>query len=788
MADDDHIEDASDPGVTDSSSASPSAPLDAATIDAPQENAAGTELKLEARSVKTVSHAWNICKATEYSNRTRAARTADIQSIHDGAPPRSASDQAEKAKAWQANASTNWLAGIVGRQSQRFVNAIISQLYLTYSRLPDSHNEAKRKSDYMQAKFTRLVRSWSGYTGLTNSLAVETVLQGYTYGVFLDPYTWKPRMFKQDRFFVPEESGQHAREIQFCVAKMDYRLDEFLDLIKDESAAKDVGYDLDNCMEAASKAVMQDPREDALTTQFRKWVDMINEGVLGLSYTNTGARVVNVWLLFNREYDGKVSFWLISRDSGKLLRFSFKLFEKMDDVMAMFSFEPGNGCIHSSKGLGRKLAPLAVMKELFRCGIIDNGRMSGLMIMQIDSKDRNRLAPQILSPFIMVDANIKIPTTQFTANGESYKEVDQMIDNWAEQAVGAYITSQLEDRTPDKTATQVTIESKREQEAADIQIRRWLDQYFVMVQIMQGRAFSDEAIKVARRIFKKIAEDPTANERDIYEDHGENDAEVIRTLVEIMQFLQITDEEIEIWRDSPASVFAHVSDAVIQQGINAVFQLFKGDPAVDQGKLKSKVIEGMVGARDAQDLLIPMPDQTSIAQATNEQLLEANFMTSTSQPIPVVATQNHLFHGTVVQQLLATKVAPALSTAAGADPKTITSAGLLLNHLADHLNMMAQLGQNNSPQFSELEKFFQGFKKQLTEVVQIQAEAKVHAAAVAHKISTEGLPPQGAGSPPAEVAPVEAPPQGTTAPGLTPGGTVPTLSNTGVQPDQQEAA
>ena len=61
---------------------------------------------------------------------------------------------------------------------------------------------------------------------------------------------------------------------------------------------------------------MEDPREDATTTQYRKWADMINEGTLGLSYTNTGERVVKVFLLFNREYDGQVSMWMIDRDTG----------------------------------------------------------------------------------------------------------------------------------------------------------------------------------------------------------------------------------------------------------------------------------------------------------------------------------------------------------------------------------------------------------------------------------------------------------------------------------------
>ena len=560
-----------------------------ATIDAPErtDDGHGNQLELEARSVKTVDHAWNICKATEQNNRTRAARTADIQSLHDGEPPRSSAGQAERGKSWQSNASTNWLSGIVGRVSQRFVNAIISQIYVTSSALPAVSGPDKSKTDLLRAKFTKLIRSWDGHTGLINSLAVETALQGYAYAVFLDPYTYKPTMFKQDRAFVPELAGQHARDLQFMVAKMDYRLDEFIELFKDEESAKEVGYDIDNCVYAANNARMQDPREDATTTQFRKFVEMINEGMLGLSFTSTGARVVSCWLLFNREYDGKVSFWLVHRDTGKMLRFSFKLFDEMQDVLAMFSFEPGNGCIHSSKGLGRKLAALTIMKELFRNGIIDNSRMSGLMVLRVDSKDKSKFAPAVMSPFVMLDKSVEIPVQQFTSNAESYRITDTQIDGWAEQSVGAYLTQQIDPSgKSEKTATEANIDARRESEAADIMIRRWIDQFATLTQIQQRRAFSDDRIADARRLTNKLIEDPSLEDKKFYEGHGNSDAAALRTLVEVMMDpLNVTDEDIRVWRDSPASPLAHASDVAISQGVSVVAQKYAGNPNVDQGKL-----------------------------------------------------------------------------------------------------------------------------------------------------------------------------------------------------------
>lgn len=724
-----------------------------ATIDAPSFNKAQTELQLEARSVKTIFHAWNICKALEQNNQSRAARTADIQAIHDGAPPRSAGADAVKAKSWQSNASTNWLSGVVGRQAQRFINAITTQTYLTFSRLPSSYADAKSKSDLMQAKFTALVRGWSGYTGIINSISVENVLQGYTYGVFLDPYTWKPTMFKQDSFFVPEQSGQHARDLQFCVAKLSYRLDEFLELFKDEDSAAAVGYDLDNCLYAANRATMEDPREDATTTQYRKFVEMINEGILGLTYSSTGARVVNCWLLFNREYDGQVSFWLIERDTGKLLRFSFKLFNKMEDILALFSFEPGNGCIHSSKGLGRKLAALAIMKELFRNGIIDNSRLSGLMVIRVDPKDRNRLAPTIMSPFVVLDKTIDISQTQFNVSADSYKVVDGLTDSWAEQSVGAYITQQLNDKgKTDKTATEATIDARRESEASNIQIRRWLDNWATMTQIQQLRAFSDDNVDEAKRLYDEIVKDPAKNKPSLYEGHANMDADVLRTLVEILQN-GVTPEEVKVWRDTPASIYAHVSEAAIQQGISMVVQKYGQSPNIDQAKAMALDVENMVGAEVAKQLIIPNADATLLAEQGRAQLIESSTMYDTGLPIPVSPRDNHIIHGATVQAILTKIAAPVLSQNPNPDAQQMKAVELNINHLGEHLEMATKMGQDNTPQFGELDKFYKGFRKQLEQVVQIQAQAQAAQAVVKQKVAAEGLPPAAA----PEDVPIDAP-------------------------------
>lgn len=710
-----------------------------ATIDAPAFNAAGTELKLEAKSVKNAWQAWNICKGLESNNNYRSLRTADMQALHDGRPPKEPTAQISKAKAWEANASTLWLAGIVGRVSQRQVNAVISQVYVTASSLPPSYKDAKTKSDFLRGRFTALVRGWDGNTGFVNQVAVETVLQGYCYALFLDPYTWQPAFFKQDECFVPEKSGQHARDLQFFCAKRDFRIDKFLELFSDESAAEKVGYDIPNCLEAANKAVMQDPRDDAATTQFRKFADMIDEGSIGIAVTGSGERVVKTWMLFNREYDGKVSFWLINRETGKQLRFSFKLFDRMQDVMAMFSFEAGNGCIHSSKGLGRKLAALSIMKELFRCGIIDNARMGGMFVLPVDSAQKTKIAPQMAAPFIYLDRSAVDVANgfQLQVSAEGLKVVDQLIDAWAEQAVGAYLAAQITDQgKTERTATEATIDARRENEASDIMIRRCLDQDANRIQMQQLRVCSDRNIKKAKRIEEELRTNPEAKVDELFPDDVD-EANMMRFLVDALA-VGITEEEIKTWSKSLASSFAHVTEGAVQRGVTVAAQKYAGNPNIDQSQLVYSDLEGLVGAEMAKLLFIPKAEETLPIEAGRAQQIETFTMASSGLPLDVSPRDNHLIHAAAVVEFLNNAAAPLLSNAS-APPQIVKAAELNVNHLGAHLEYASQTEAAKTPAFKELQKAYEGFKKQLAEVVQIREEA-----AVAQQIVQKGIQAQDA--------------------------------------------
>lgn len=703
------------------------------------------QLDFNARSIRSADQAWDLCKATESANKLRSERATLMELEYTGQPPYSQGAQIELAQSWESNISTGVMQGIVDRKVLRFTNAITGQIYLTRSSLPTTWPNWKQKSDLFDIHTTRLIQGWEHYETFISSSAKEDVLHGYGYAVFLDPFTWTPKFFKQDTAYVPDTSSQNAADLQFFVIKQDYLLHEFIDLFRDEKAAAEMGYKVENCVMAANNSEVKSPREDATTTEYRKFAEFISDGVLGLTYAASAPRIVKTYLLWNREYDGRVSFWIISRDDGTLLRFAPKIYKNFTEVTTLFSFQPGNGHLHSSKGLGRMLIGVVKATEKVRNKAIDNTFIGGLMVLKSPTKDRNKLQPVVHAPFIVMDSSIEELGSRFPINAKEFAEADTRLQTWIEQAGSSYLQAQVDATGKPQTATEVSIDNAREQETQDITEGRWLNQTMRLFQTMQGRAYSDPNLAEGQALFQQIANG--TQETEEFYDNTTGDRRCIQTVVDLLKD-GMTIDEIKILRRAPAQGYAHTDDAVTSQGILAVKKGYTGNPNVDQVELDKRSVEALAGPDAAKALIIDQPDQTILAEATRMQMQESATMEALGQQVPVSPRDNHLIHGDVVMKLL-----QALGTQIsqlGVDDSVMKQAELNLNHLGDHLQQYLQRGGvTQDQQYKILNDFYRTFKASLAQAVQIHEAARV--ADASHPAAGEAIIGAASNQPPPQV-------------------------------------
>ena len=701
------------------------------TIEAPpyKEGTSDTnkpQLDLEAKSIRDTDQAWELCKGTESANKARSMRSTIMELEYTGQPPYSEGGAIAKGQSWQSNVCTGVLAGVTDRKVLRFVKKITDKIYLTRSSLPTTWNDWKKKSDLFCIHTTRFIQAWKQYSTFLNMLAKEDVLHGYGFGIFLDPYTPYPKFFKQEICYVPDESPQNAAELQFIVLKHDYLLHEFIDLFRDEEAAKDIGYDIENCVKAAHDSTVKNPREDATTTEFRKFAEFISDGVVGITYATSGARVVKTYILINREYDGKVSFWLIRRDDGKQLRFAYKMYKSFEDAACLFSFQPGNGHLHSSKGLGRMLIGNVKMAEKNRNSWADNVRISGLKILKAPTKDRAKLQPIVSAPFVVIDSSIEVEQQIFNADLNLHDIFDQRVNGFMEQSAGVWISSDLGGKQPD-TATEANLDAQKDQDNADMTEARWDDQLSALWQAMQRRIYSNDNLDEGKRLFDKIAAGEPETEE--FYDGKFAEPEVLRVIVDILKE-GLTIDEIKVLRSAPTSGYAHTDDAITASGILALMKDGANNKNIDQVELTKRWVEALAGPDSAKALCLIQPDQTLQSEAVRMQMGEIATMQTLLQEVPNSPRDNDLLHGAVCQQFLTVYGGVIQKTTQPNDP-IMHIATLVLNHLGAHLsNYLGTGGVSQDPNFRVLNDFYKQFEDSLEKAVSIQAHA-----AQAQKIS-----------------------------------------------------
>jgi hypothetical protein len=432
-------------------------------------------------------------------------------------------------------------------------------------------------------------------------------------------------------------------------------------------------------------------------------------------------------------------------------------------VVTLFSFQPGNGHLHSSKGIGRMIIGNVRIAERIRNRMVDNVNMSSLVILKADSANRNKLQPVVHAPFVVIDKSIEVDQQKFSADGEMYAALDQRMVNYMEQAAGAYVSANPNASGQPVTATEASQDAQRERENSDITEARWRDQFSQLVQTVQKRAFSDDHIKEARELFTKITEQFVTQGSDSNEvmktitdlmDTTDESRLPVRTLV--MMFMDgLTESEIRICRDAATSGYAHTDDAIVAQGILAVGRMYANNPNVDQVELTKRNVEALAGPDAAKALIIENPDQTIMAEATRMQQQEATTMMTLKMPVPVSPRDNHMAHAQVCMQLLI-QAGQGISDLTTID-MFAKPTELLLNHFAEHLaNYLAQGNPSQNPQFKEMNDFYKKFKSDFAQAVMIAEQQKMAAelveqgatpeqVAAASNTQNPNLPPYSAG-------------------------------------------
>lgn len=669
-----------------STSSSDGAATDAVKDNVDQDTTGGVQtpnidpktLVIERKAIRDAEQANEIGIGLEQGNKTRNDTNAIIVAQYDGEQPFVPSDLEAAGEDWRNNFPTGFMSGIIDRVTPAPVSLIDSSRYLTASRLdPKKFKDADRKSQLFQSAFTKRVRSWQGWRPFCYALCQEEVLIGYTMAAWTDEYNWRPRLYRSNEGFVPEGTEQNASSVQALSLKQSFLIHELVEIIADLEPSKIAGWDIDNTCYAINHAMPKNPSkagkdETSTGEDQRSYEDTIREGNQGASHQN-GAKVINVRHVFavepnaKDETDGKfyqrVTHYIIDRDSKKKLFCKESRFERMSDVVTLFTLQPGNGKYYGSKGLGKILVNLHIAIERARNIAFDQLYMAGMLIIHDkDGKGSPTIQLKVRHPFALISTSGEISQEQIQANVEAFMELDTKLTSIAEQAANAYIPNKLSDiDNRDRTATEASIDAQRDQQAKVAYLARFWGQFADLVNSMQRKMSDPETIDEEAKAFQ--AELKEAG---------------------------LTEEEIKALADAPAAEVQDLSD-MNSQKIIAAAQTLTGNPRIDQEKLLRRYVTALTSALIADDLILQDAiDPTVEAENVRQQMIENEmFMLGTS--MNVSPRDNHEVHlKTGLSQLQ--EAAPKIAKIAVNAPEILDHISAALVHFNAHVQMWQQSG------------------------------------------------------------------------------------------------
>lgn len=652
------------------------------------------------KPIENSVQAYSLFLRFKKQNRARAARNKIIADVYNGSPPYVQKELEDQGQGWRSNMSTQFLSSIVDRVCPRFIDAVHDIKYLTAAELPDTYDDFQNKSELFQQKTTELIRKWESWTDFVQRLATENVLMGYTAAFSIDEHNWRPRCFRQEQVYFDEQVAQDVHRLDcFCI-EQDFYIHELVSLLEEPETSEKAGFNIENLKSAIEHAMP--PRED-IPSDPRQLSDMAREASLFFSWHRTSKMIQTVHV-FIRTYTGGIDHWWVNRSAsvigaeaapiaddslggGQELFYGEDVSERMEDIITLFTFQPGNDRLFGSKGLGRLLVNLSIAIERERNLYFDQQYISGLLIGTAEEKDIPFLQPKVVAPFLILPKGFELMATQMQFNPETFTGLDNKLTSNAEVIAGTFMPQQVQSNGQSaQTATEATIDATREEEIRQGILNRWWNQFTHLVSQLQRRIYTplniraalayvearDEALTTGLKLVDEslmallLKIDPAAEERyTAAPPLGRADGEAVTVISELLD-AGLAAEEILLLAHTPATEYNFNVGAIEDSKLLQFAMAAEGNPYWNQPKLNFEAGAALIGYRRAKDLFAGDPSMSTNLEQQRAQYSEWTDMTQ-GQAMPVSDRDDHIQHLTALNQ----KVMGSINTMRSIPPQLI---------------------------------------------------------------------------------------------------------------------
>lgn len=364
----------------------------------------------EKSRLKDVKSAISIFRNLQRADEASSINRSRVDSMFDGASPY----DGKRLNASGQGLKTNLNFG----EAQRLLDISLSAYVDLYSSLETlvevrgtqgQRSEIKAQEDIVAEELTHMLRSWPEFHNSYLRLCTTFVKHGTGVAYFDTPDDWKFRVGGFADILIPRQTPADENFVDIAIGRRQYHLHELYGFIKNEKAAKSVGWDVAEVKRVIMNNVTTQGRTGLnYTSDWESYQAELKNNDLYYSYQNPTVSVLHFWV---REMDGSVSHFICAEDKPKKFMYEkISRYEKPEQAFVMFTYGVGsNGTYHSIRGLGHRIFNHIQTSNRLRCQMIDGAMLgSAVMIQPENQRALDELSFTYYGAYAVLSPNVNI--------------------------------------------------------------------------------------------------------------------------------------------------------------------------------------------------------------------------------------------------------------------------------------------------------------------------------------------------------------------------------------------
>lgn len=371
-----------------------------------------------------------------------ASKRAENQLMFDGAPPYTPGELERAGQKHRTNFNAGEAADLLLDALGAYIDMLQSVRVLfdaptTYGATP---GERRRFGKGVCLAVSNMIKRWPDFFLQYMLNATKFISQGASFAVFPDDIDWRFTIKGLSDFIVPRDSPATEDGMEAAWIRGTYTVSKLYEAIKDEKAAKEMGWDVDAVKDLLKKSAKASDQGRA----HRTWEDVATE--LRTDDLSLSMRSGNIDVVFClvKEFDGTITQHLFPLTGDKkFLRTRRGNYKAMRDGFTLFAYSVGNnGKLYEIRGLGSKIFPLIQVNNRMYCQGIDGAMLGSSMMIQPQSiSDLGKAQLAFYGPYALLHPGSKVIERNVPNYAQNTQPVVRQMSDLIRSKAGAYTSS-----------------------------------------------------------------------------------------------------------------------------------------------------------------------------------------------------------------------------------------------------------------------------------------------------------------------------------------------------------